>query len=414
MLPQAGTTKSQRKPELTAKPRPMPGVEKDMEKVSRTLTAVSDMGSKVAILHGSRQSSLKRVFVCLLFALAAVNCAYSQRFDPRTAVVRGGRPIVHQQGYIFLDGRYIPPPYEVEVQGENVSLNGLMLTDIDLSNYEIAPPKSPNRGNFMFGRRRFTRDSQRPGRTQAREFAGVLIVAQMGTAVVLFKNRPPLAMEMSREGQDLINTLCDPKSIQDGNHGIPETLTAEVDRETWTQLVSEFQPTTEFLARATEQIRQQEQIQAVNEATTYANVFAGRIEYPVTIFAMIVVVLSFGHLLSNKPVIEIPSDGKPDSMHAQRIVGRSLLIVGILSALDLAWTIAASQSGTMRELNPLGSQLIDNPLQLVIFKLAASSTAIGLLYWLHRQPIAQVASWWSCLVLTLLTARWLTLHSMFL
>lgn len=385
----------------------------DMEKASLTLNAVADMRSNVTILHGIWRSTLNRVFSCLLFALVAVNCAYSQRFDARTAVVRG-RPIVHQQGYVFLDGRYIPPPYEVEVQRENVSLNGLVLTDIDLSNFKIDQPVRPDRGNSMFGRRRFTRDSQRPVRTRAREFASELSSAQTGTAVVLFKNRPPLAIEMTREGQDLINTLCSPKDIEDGNYGIPKTLTAEADRETWTQLVSEFQPTTEFLTRATEQIRQQEQTQAANDKTSHANVFAGRIEYPVTIFAMIVVVLGFGHLLSNKPVIEIPSDGKPDSMHAQRIVGRSLLIVGILSVLDLVWTIAASQSGTMRELNPLGSQLLDNPLQLVIFKLAATSTAIGLLYWLHRQPIAQVASWWSCLVLTLLTARWLTLHSMFL
>ncbi len=129
---------------------------------------------------------------------------------------------------------------------------------------------------------------------------------------------------------------------------------------------------------------------------------------------MIAVVLGFGHLLSNKPLIETTSEDQADFTQAQRIVGRSLLIVGILSAVDLVWTIAASQSGTMRELNPLGSQLLDNPMQLIIFKLVATSTAIGLLYWLHRQPIAQVASWWSCLVLTLLTARWLTFHSMFL
>jgi hypothetical protein len=51
---------------------------------------------------------------------------------------------------------------------------------------------------------------------------------------------------------------------------------------------------------------------------------------------------------------------------------------------------------------------------LILFKAIAVSVTIGLLYALHRRPVAQVASWWSCLVLTLLTARWLTFHSMFM
>lgn len=82
--------------------------------------------------------------------------------------------------------------------------------------------------------------------------------------------------------------------------------------------------------------------------------------------------------------------------------------------IDLIWTVVASDSVSMRELNPLGRQLIDRPMHLVAFKLATTTTAIGLLYSLRRSPIAQAASWWSCLVLTLVTARWLTFNSMYL
>ncbi len=194
----------------------------------------------------------------MLTLFLAVDCGYSQEFNPRSSLVVRHGNIVHQQGFIFLDGQYIPPPYEVEVRGKNISLNGLAVTDIDLSSYKEIRPKN---ANFMFGRRRFNSDRQRPIRTAETEFAGELAMAHVGTAVVLFKNRPPLILEISREGQDLIRTLCEPSAIKDGSFGIPESLTSEVDRETWTQLVSEFQPTTEFLTRATAQLQKQEQTQ---------------------------------------------------------------------------------------------------------------------------------------------------------
>jgi hypothetical protein len=106
--------------------------------------------------------------------------------------------------------------------------------------------------------------------------------------------------------------------------------------------------------------------------------------------------------------------GSGVSPETQKVVLKSLLIFGLLSVVDLIWTISASATGSMREMNPLGNELIHDPIRLILFKTVAVSVTIGLLYSLHHRPIAQVASWWSCLVLTLLTARWLTFHSMFM
>ncbi len=128
---------------------------------------------------------------------------------------------------------------------------------------------------------------------------------------------------------------------------------------------------------------------------------------------MVIVVFAFGHLLSNKP--HVGTDGTDsDSAAGKQVVFRSLVIVGLLSVVDLVWTVVAWQTGSMRELNPLGNRLIENPMQLAVFKLTVVSGSIGLLYWLHQRPIAQLASWWSCLLLTLVTARWLTFNAMFL
>jgi hypothetical protein len=50
---------------------------------------------------------------------------------------------------------------------------------------------------------------------------------------------------------------------------------------------------------------------------------------------------------------------------------------------------------------------------LSIFKATATLLSCSLLLFLRRHPRAQLASWWLCLVCTLLTFRWLVLNSMF-
>ena len=91
----------------------------------------------------------------------------------------------------------------------------------------------------------------------------------------------------------------------------------------------------------------------------------------------------------------------------------SLGSVAVLSALDLIWTILASQAGRMREMNPFGSGLIEDPLLLIAFKVGMIGAAIAMLFVLRRHRQAQVGAWWACLICTLLTVRWLTFNSMF-
>ena len=46
------------------------------------------------------------------------------------------------------------------------------------------------------------------------------------------------------------------------------------------------------------------------------------------------------------------------------------VFVVALSLLDLVWKLLVSQAGTMRELNPVGGRLIDDPAKLIAFKVA--------------------------------------------
>ncbi|MGB7345943.1 MAG: DUF5658 family protein, partial [Pirellulaceae bacterium] len=230
--------------------------------------------------------------------------------------------------------------------------------------------------------------------------------AQIGAIVVQYEHERTRVLYPNIGGEALLNALA-------GNAMAESEALAKidiVDRTTATRLLDTFVPTKEFVTRVRTERDKRETAGTNGDRTAAANIWVARISYPLTVFAMIIVVLGFGHLLSNRPI----QDGDTGLASNNRaVIVKSLSIIALLSVVDLVWTIAASQAGTMRELNPLGSHLIKDPSSLIFFKLAVTSISIGILYTLRQKPIAHVASWWCCLLLTLLTARWVVFQSMF-
>ncbi len=318
-------------------------------------------------------------------------------------------------GYLFIDGRYLPPPYEINLSSDTVSINGKEFAKdyFDLSEYEqpIARDLSEMRGGrrMMHGGARFLWRRGGGSLRPLARFSDELNGAKFGFVVVLFQHRPPLFLDGMRSGHDLLAALARRSDFTP--NAPPWTELEKEQQDTVQRLVSSFQPTDEFVDRASKDVQQVEEAAISGQQIAIANIWLDRISYPLTVFAMALVVLGFGHLLSNRPQHE--PEGTDWSKRRQ-FVAKSLTIVALLSAVDLIWTIAASSSGSMREMNPLGSEMITDPLQLFLFKASITSTSIGILYWLHRLPIAQVASWWCCLLMTLLTARWVVFQSMFL
>ncbi|WDQ17761.1 DUF5658 family protein [Rhodopirellula sp. P2] len=123
--------------------------------------------------------------------------------------------------------------------------------------------------------------------------------------------------------------------------------------------------------------------------------------------------LCVGRLMAEASQLFSSSAEPTDTPSASKRFIISLVIIGLMSGIDLAWTLIAHQSGTMRELNPVGGRLIEDTYTLVAFKILVTSISISLLFYLRLQPLARKATWWCCLVLTLLTARWLTFQSLF-
>jgi hypothetical protein len=133
--------------------------------------------------------------------------------------------------------------------------------------------------------------------------------------------------------------------------------------------------------------------------------------YPLTIVGFVVTVLAVGHLLGGRPHAGKPRDGQDNSPEMIRALNWTLALIAMMSVLDLTWTILAAQADQMRELNPFGSHLVEDPRHLVGFKVGATFPSLALLWLLRSYKRAQIAAWWICLILTVLAFRWLAFNS---
>ena len=215
-------------------------------------------------------------------------------------------------------------------------------------------------------------------------------------------------------GHELLELLSDAKAHQSVIVGELDWLPPGIDIPTWQRWIDTFAPSEAFLAQAKARIGQCQGIESANLAAGAAVRRLDAATYPITVLGMVLVVLSFGHLLSYHPSVVDASHPETEQTGTRnRVIYISLSLIVAFSVLDLIWTLLVSATGSMHELNPLGARLIANPGWLVTFKLATTSVAVGLLLALRRFPIARRAAWWGCLLLTLLAIRWLVFSSMF-
>ncbi len=227
--------------------------------------------------------------------------------------------------------------------------------------------------------------------------------------------------EVSRDGYDLLKSLVnDEKRTAALTSVLNWPAVVEVDPNSQHRLadhlaewLTSFRPSLAFLADATAHLEFLDAVNLQSEKANAANTRLAIFGYPLTLFMMVLVVLAFGHLLSNRPNTDQWNDDLPTKPLRDPFIHSLVLIVG-LSVVDLVWTLLVSQAGAMHELNPIGSQIIDDPWKLVAFKVVVTLGAVGLLYFCRRAPLARQASWWSCLVLSLVAARWLVFNSMFI
>lgn len=309
------------------------------------------------------------------------------------------------EGFVFVNGEFLQRPYTFRASGKQTFVNDVMIAEellsvgstLDLDNEE----------DYGRGGRRRTQEIQQ---TYAEYLSDSF--SQSRQVIVAFDGEAPALLSETMGGNDLLSVL-----VSDAHRSklLPRLLINAGSSETisrWSDWVQGFRPSNEFLTEAQPIVDRIDETVREDQARHAARKRLDSFTYPLTIVGMIMSVFAIGHLMSNPPNGGKTPDEVEMSAEVVQIVTRSLVLVVALSLLDLVWTLLASQAGTMRELNPVGGRLIDDPALLIVFKVAMTGLAAGLIFKLRYYRRAQLASWWACLILTLLTVRWLTFNSM--
>ena len=286
-------------------------------------------------------------------------------------------------GYVILNGEYVPLPYNVEWKPGEIRLNGESIPvpknhDEDpVSGGQLAQGLGNDEVLLVMGDQAFLIDRQY-GAMEFMEYFGVDEARREDRLLQLLDRCPP---------------GLEPDQFQ--------------------AMVTSIAPHPEFMRRTAEIVRVRDELENEAERIFSGHELMEQIAYPVTVIGMVLCVIGFGHLLAYPPFGFNAVSINADSPIAISAVSRSLVLIAILSALDLSWTMMAARTGQMRELNPLGARMITDPQMLIVFKTAATSLGILLLYFLKKNRPAQVGAWWLCLVLVMLCLRWVSFNSMF-
>jgi uncharacterized protein DUF5658 len=310
-----------------------------------------------------------------------------------------------ETGYLFIEGQCLAPPYKIRLQEGSVTVNNRPLP---------CKPPEPDQGFARpdgFGRpdRRWESQNTDPWRRLALQLVSQLSASSV---VMAFSDQPLVVLDGSAGAYDLFQRLTG-EGKTSSKVELVDRLPDGFDERVWNTWLGSFTPSLGLRARAISLITTFDETDAEARGDVAANRWMSRLAYPLTLSGLLLAVLSIGHLLGGRPAAgktAFEQDASPETLRALQY---SLVLVGLLSLLDLAWTLIASQAGQMRELNPFGSTLIESPLLLAVFKIGVTGMSIGLLFALRKYRRAQVAAWWACLILTILAFRWLVFNSMY-
>jgi hypothetical protein len=304
---------------------------------------------------------------------------------------------IKDRGFLFLDGEYLAPPYEIRYAEDKLTANGRELTC-------IPPPR--NIGGRGFG---YSRGGEPSWRYMVNELSSHL---EQNAVVFSFEGQPYYNLDVNKTYEFLGSIMAQEKrSVRQAV--VREGLPTEFDKTVWDNWIAHFEPPEDLRQRAAVFVSRYDEDQRKAEAQIRAAQWMERLAYPLSVGSMVLIVLAIGHLLGGRPHAGKPSFGVDASPELIRALEWSLFFTMAFSSIDLIWTILAANSNQMRELNPIGSQWIEDSRHLAGFKISVTFSCLALLWLLRRHKRAQIAAWWVCLILTLVTIRWLTFHSLF-
>ncbi|WP_166821528.1 DUF5658 family protein [Thalassoroseus pseudoceratinae] len=300
-------------------------------------------------------------------------------------------------GWVFLNGKYLPPPYTIESSADSITINDHQLPTNVIESFSS---RFAGYGRFGRGGRRTPSWQTRRGGAGS----GLKLFLEVSEGVLLVsEGMPTIYLNEDKLGLELLSVLS-------GRDDAPTDPTAWVQefseelRPVVQELIENFEATDDFTARATATIEDKQLVEAKGRQQIAAVRRLESWNYPLSILAMVLCVGAFGHLIKSHPSLN-PSLESSTAVRNQ--IYLSLGLAGLFSLHDLILTLLTIDAGAMRETNPIAAEFVHNPYLLVAFKVGLTLFGLGVMAVLWKRRIAQLASWWVCLVLTLLTARWL-------
>ena len=295
------------------------------------------------------------------------------------------------EGFLFVENRYVSLPYRVGFDENNVFINDVPLDSVVLKSL-------------------VTEQSLQNGRWLQQGFRRLYLHLTTGGTLVLYGDAPVLLLANS-ESSNLLKTLIHNSALESlANTGLAGDIQLPGESSYWKKFADGFECPQELRVRVGEVLEKEQAVEERNLAEIAARRNLNSSSYPLTIFGMVLVVIAFGNLLSNEAPLDIQPSESPVMGRRVKIF---LMLIAAFSVLDLIWTLLASRANALTELNPIGSQLIHNPIGLLAFKTLVTVGVIGILFVLRGHRVAQRGAWWACLICTLVTVRWLTFNSMF-
>lgn len=317
----------------------------------------------------------------------------------------GPRGPTIDSGFLIVDNRYIAPPYLVEHNGEQLIVNGIAMGTPGAANrYQ---PLDVGFGGGFHGRRSFrgmlsAPESDSPGRYMLVEAERMLL---NGSLIIGFHDGTVCGFS---HGEAMIRTLLSDMDRVAKLRFLTSSSRQPITLSQWTELVDGFQADSGLQERllATKSV-DETPAEPLPQPPRYT-------VYSLTVLGMILTVVSFGIVLSHRPqhfcrwsdVNRVPRD--------VRLVIGCAGMIATLCVFDLTCTLAASHATSFWELNPFGASLASRPVVLLAVKLLMTFACVAILWNLRFYRGTQLASWWLCLGLTLLTARWVVFNSLML
>ncbi|NLE39508.1 MAG: hypothetical protein GX621_15915 [Pirellulaceae bacterium] len=352
-----------------------------------------------------------------------------------------GVPI--DSGFLIFKGNYLPAPYVVGTRGDELFINDLPIKTEHLYMRGWGP--GGFRSRWRYEPRDETRGprSQDSGETPSKEAGetsgrGARETRRESSREEFERREPPRPLpnytarvERQLENQALLIVFNDDRAVFVPNGFEVKTLEIllggeprdektqalrklgfdTIESARWHELTGAFQPSAELAARV-EKLKASRPVPARHPVP--ATELSKSLRYSITVIGIVLGVVALGSLLSSRPDSRAPWREIDTSGDSIPMVIRNVAFVIVLSFFDLACTLLARGSDGFVEINPLGSGLLEDPIMLAAFKVSSLLLGCGILLSLRRYRGAQIASWWLCLVCTILTFRWATYGSLFL